>query len=276
MFYQAVDTRSRSAMTAFLQDHPRYPTRNSWNGDASYSQCIKVPRLNLTDEQTSKAFDVLGLDELQGLISDVTEAFTEEHGGAYTIGSNGRSGGYLVLYASEYEDTGHKSRCCSCGQLNYRKVYAGPREGLEGAVAKCLMTSPGLRHEVYLSYEGIAALPESPEEKLAMFKTVSKAIAGGDTWSNKCGACGAEGEKGRKNLAKSPRRLKVSCKGIDDGHFSEMSMTQLRERVRLVQSFDKACDSLREEFIALLEYDVIEEVVMVPKTVRRLSCTEPA
>jgi len=43
-------------------------------------------------------------------------------GGRYTIGSNGRSGGYLVLYQGEYYDPGYKSRCRACGQLNYQHV----------------------------------------------------------------------------------------------------------------------------------------------------------
>lgn len=61
--------------------------------------------------------------------------------------------------------------------------------------------------------------------------------------------------------------------GIDmDEDFQEWSMRRLRERVELVQSFDKLCDDLRDEFIHLCQnFCVVEKEIMVPKKIRVLS-----
>jgi len=54
----------------------------------------------------------------------------------------------------------------------------------------------------------------------------------------------------------------------------DLSTSDLRERVELVCRFDRACDEIRDAFIRLLDNcKVVEETVMVPKTVRRLACT---
>lgn len=110
-------------MVDFLSGHFRYPTMNSWNNGTSYANCIKVHRLGLSSDQNRRVWnnDILSTDywdEIRYPIDD----FTEEAGGAYTIGTNGRSGGYLVLYQGEYYDPGYKSRCRVCGQLNFQAV----------------------------------------------------------------------------------------------------------------------------------------------------------
>jgi hypothetical protein len=129
MFYEKkVDLRSKQAMIEFLSGHPRYHTMNSWNRTTSYANCIKMYRLGLTHEQSDRAWDILDSDywdEIRYPIDD----FTEETGGCYTIGNNGRSGGYLVLYQGEFYDPGYKSRCRACGQLNYQAI--------SGEVGRC-------------------------------------------------------------------------------------------------------------------------------------------
>jgi hypothetical protein len=48
-------------------------------------------------------------------------------------------------------------------------------------------------------------------------------------------------------------------------------MDRLRERVRLVQSFDAACDDIRASFIEMLQdSEVVEETIVTSRTVRRL------
>jgi hypothetical protein len=122
MFYeQKVDRRSREQMVEFLAEHFRYNTMNAWNRGTSYANRVKVRHLGLTREQDSKAYDILNTnfwDELHHVIDDFTSAME----GCYTIGTNGRSGGYLVLYRGEYFDPGYKGRCRACGQLNYQHV----------------------------------------------------------------------------------------------------------------------------------------------------------
>jgi hypothetical protein len=46
-FYRPVDLRSRAAMTAYLKNHFRYHTMNSWNRSTSYACNLKVNRLGL-------------------------------------------------------------------------------------------------------------------------------------------------------------------------------------------------------------------------------------
>lgn len=128
-FEQKVDMRSKRAMVDFLAGHFRYHTMNSWNRQTSYAHCIKVHRLGLSREQLDWAWDILDTDYWDE-ISYPIDDFTLEMGGEYTICSNGRSSGYLVLYRGEYYDPGYKSRCHACGQLNYQAVT-------DGDVGKC-------------------------------------------------------------------------------------------------------------------------------------------
>jgi hypothetical protein len=217
-FGKIVDMRSRQAMIDFLSGHYRYDTANSCNQSTSYAHCVKIHSLGLTNAQDDKAHDYLSADESDWYQRDeIIERFTREQGGRYTIGSNGRSSGYLVLYQSQYKQSEHKSRCRACGQLN--------------------------------------------------FKTVA------ETNGNKCGRCGAEGERGRADFVKPLMTLDVwPMRGTDmRGDFDpeNWSMDTLRSRVRLVQAFDAACDELRLSFIDMLdESEVIEETVTITKTVK--------
>jgi hypothetical protein len=215
-FEQKIDLHSKRAMVDFLSNHFRYSTMNSWNRTTSYANRVKIPYLGLTHEQASRAYDMLDTDywdELQPIIDD----FTSEMGGNYTIGVNGRSGGYLVLYRGEYYDPGYKSRCRACGQLNYQAVVG------------------------------------------------------------EVGQCGRCGKMERINLERPLRWHRALSGGIDDDlsrdEFMDWSMSDLRDRVELVCRFDRACDEVRDAFIYLLDNcKVVEETVMVPKTVRRIAC----
>lgn len=125
-FQKKVDRRSKESMVQFLNDHFRYNTMNSWNGSTSYAHCIKLHRLGLTSEQLDKAYDVIRTDIWDELDVQIQDFVTQMHG-AYTIGTNGRSSGYLVLYSSEWKSTGCKSYCRSCYQRNYQSC--GHTEG---------------------------------------------------------------------------------------------------------------------------------------------------
>jgi hypothetical protein len=88
-----------------------------------------------------------------------------------------------------------------------------------------------------------------------------------ETFGNKCGRCQAEGEYGRVNYTVMPMSIhSYSGKPIDQGEdFSEWSMGELRNRVKLVQAFDRACDEIRNAFIDLInDCKVVSEIVMVP------------
>ena len=114
-----IDRRSKESMVQFLNGHFRYNTMNSWNGSTSYAHSIKLHNLGLTSEQIDKAYGILRIDIWDELDVQIQDFVTQMHG-AYTIGTNGRSGGYLVLYSSEWKSTGYKSYCRSCYQRNYQ------------------------------------------------------------------------------------------------------------------------------------------------------------
>ncbi len=217
-FEKKVNTRSKRAMAEFLAGHFRYFTTNSWHHATNYANRVKLWDLGLTRDQMNRAFEIISADFWPAINAPIS-VFTVEMGGRYTIGVNGRSGGYLVLYRGEYEELGYKSRCRACGQLNYQAV------------------------------------------------------------SGEAGVCGVCGKAERVNLSRPLSRHKIITRGIDDDMnvdaFMEWSMSDLRDRVNLVRRFDRACDEIREIFIELLDRcEVIEEDVMVPKTVRRLACNE--
>ena len=89
--------------------------------------------------------------------------------------------------------------------------------------------------------------------------------------SNKCGVCSSP----RANLKKPLEWTRIVGSGLDHGvtyvEMLDWSMDMLRSRVDVVRSFDAACDKTRNAFIRLLnEYMMVEQIVMVPKTVKRL------
>ena len=89
--------------------------------------------------------------------------------------------------------------------------------------------------------------------------------------SNKCGVCGSP----RANLKKPLEWTRIVGSGLDHGvtyvEMLDWSMDMLRSRVDVVRSFDAACDKTRNAFIRLLnEYMMVEQIIMVPKSVKRL------
>jgi hypothetical protein len=195
-------------MIDFLSRHFRYDTMNSWNRATSYAHCVKLHRLGLSASDFDRACNVLGTAEASDAWQPVIDDFTETQAGCATIGFNGRSGGYLVLYESEYQESQYRSYCKKCGQRNYQ-----------------------------------AATPENSQ----------------------CTVCRA---MSRLNYAVAPRRLVVWPKrGMDETRdFSDWPLSRVRERVRLVQAFDRACDRIRDNFIYLIQgFDVVEEDYVVTR-----------
>jgi hypothetical protein len=176
-FQKKVDRRSRSAMVDFLKGHYRYNTMSSWNRLTSYANNIKIHRLGLSSEQDDKAYEMLNVDfweEIRGPIDD----FTYDQGHRYTICSNGRSGGYLVLHESNLELTGHLSYCPTCGQRNFKKVPPVTyQDNNEEVIAHEILRSqnswlPG----VYLSQPAIQTLPLSDDKKLLLINRLKSEL----------------------------------------------------------------------------------------------------
>jgi hypothetical protein len=256
-FQKKVDRRSRTGMVSFLKGHFRYDTMNSWNGLTSYANNIKTHRLGLTPEQSNKADEMLETDYWKE-IRDPIDDFTESQCHTYTIGTNGRSGGYLVLYQSRREKTGHLSYCPSCGQRNFKKVPPTFQDANEKAISKEILKSQNSWHSgFYLGQPSIQALAIPDDEKSKLINVFKVKLADCSE-TDACGVC----RKPRRNYDVPPSRLSASYKSIDQGEdffADDWPMGSLRDRVDLVCAFDAACDEIRSNFIDLLEdYDVVQ------------------
>jgi len=269
-FHSKVDRRSRSAMVDLLKGHYRYSTMSSWNRLTSYANNIKIHRLGLSSEQEDKAYEMLNVDfweEIRGSIDD----FTHDQGHRYTICSNGRSGGYLVLHESHLELTGHLSYCPTCGQRNFKKVppVTYQDENEEVIAREILRSQNSWLPGVYLGQPVIQTLTISDDKKLLLINRL-KAELRDCSASDACGVCGNP----RRNFSVPPSRLMVASRSIDqceDFEAEDWSMEALRDRVELVCAFDAACDAIRSNFIALLDdYDVVEITEHRPVQVKKL------
>lgn len=87
---------------------------------------------------------------------------------------------------------------------------------------------------------------------------------------NVCGACG---EPARVDFSTPPKQpVTFPGRGTDmDDDFEEWSLSELRDRVTLVQELDSLADDLVSQAIHMAnEYDVVEEEYYVPQTRRVL------
>jgi hypothetical protein len=108
--------KSRKDMIAFLRGHFRYDTMNYCNASTSYASKIKVHSLPIPDGLRDAAYAMLESEEWADRMGSLMIFFALEHDYEWQMGTNGRSGGYIVLYQGEKKpDTFSKSRCPSCG-----------------------------------------------------------------------------------------------------------------------------------------------------------------
>ena len=105
-------------------------------------------------------------------------------------------------------------------------------------------------------------------------KTAQCDICGKLTWHKENVPCTTQGCPGTLTVLEKPRAQIVTYpgRGLDQSEdFGEWSTDQLRERVKLVQEFDKLCDAVVAEFLHYCNaYTIIEKDIMVPKTVKVL------
>ncbi len=121
-FKKEVDMRSRIAMTDFLGKHFRYSTMNSWNGSTSYANNIKIYNLGVSSEVSDKLYDLIQTDEFWSEARQMFNEFAKEHNYQWQVATNGRNGGYLVLYQGFAEPSEYKSWCMKCGQRNFTTI----------------------------------------------------------------------------------------------------------------------------------------------------------
>lgn len=102
LFYKTgVDISSVKSMFNFINNHFTYNTMNSWNKLESIANNVKLYNLGL-DCDWGDAMDAIFEDgsELCYLINDLINDW-EKSNPRYSLGFNGRSGGYLVMYNRE-------------------------------------------------------------------------------------------------------------------------------------------------------------------------------
>lgn len=83
-----------------------------------------------------------------------------------------------------------------------------------------------------------------------------------------CGRCDA---KARVNFKQTHMQVFTwPGKSIDED-FEDWTMGQIRDRVELIQDFDRLCDSIVDEYISTCRnYHIAEEEILVPKTIKVL------
>ena len=215
MYTKQVNLNKRGGMIAFLKNHFRYDTMNSWNRSTSYANNIKLYNIEKPSDVDDDIWcEMLGVTEWQEKLSDLLEDFGRAHEWRWQAGVNGRSGGYVVLYQGGIKPSGYQSYCTHCGQRNYQEVPEGKK-----------------------------------------------------------GVCGRCESRSRVNFAKTHMQVFTwPGKDVDMGEdFHGWEVSQLRERVKLVQEFDQLCDSIVIEYIdTVRNYRITEEEIYVPKTIKVL------
>lgn len=109
-----VDICSPKSMFEFINNHFTYYTLNSWNGLQSIANNMKLYNLGLEGDWTT-VLDYLYDDNDIGCIGfqirDLVDEWEAKHPG-YSLGWNGRSGGYLVIYNHDRRN----------GTVNFRNI----------------------------------------------------------------------------------------------------------------------------------------------------------
>ena len=118
-----VDICSPKSMFNFINNHFKYWTMNSWNRLESIANNMKLYNLGLEGDWTT-VLDYLYDEEDIGCIGfqirDLIEEWEDNHPG-YSLGWNGRSGGYLVIYNHDKKN----------GTVNFRNILPEDLTGFD-------------------------------------------------------------------------------------------------------------------------------------------------
>lgn len=265
--------RSRKEMIDCLKKHFRYDTMNPWNRSTSYARCVKIHRIDFPSREVeNRAYDFLDIKEAYSDIRRLMREFAERYDHRWQMGFNGRSGGYLVLYQGGKKDSGYKSECLNCGQLNYKHAPEDVSDDPERMVRRYIRMHNHWTPDVYPSQSEIKALG-LPNEKVIEIVMDEKAkiksgISHETSVDNECGKCG---ENARVNLETPVFSVFTQPgKGVDmEEDFEDWDTDSLRDRVNLVWDFDRAVDKCIEAFVDFVSSHVVEEKeVPCVKTVR--------
>ena len=118
-----VDICSTKSMFEFINEHFRYWTMNSWNRLESIANKVKLYELGL-DGDWCTVLDYLNdehdIGGLQCEIEELVWQWEHDHPG-YSLGFNGRSAGYLVIYNHNKKE----------GTVNFRSILPDWLEGFD-------------------------------------------------------------------------------------------------------------------------------------------------
>jgi len=261
--------RTRKDMVAYLTDHFRYYTGNSWNRSTSYAANVKLHRIMPGD---LNGYDFLQTEEAFWNGRDVIREFEERHKYEWQIFSNGRSSGYLVLYRGGLEPSGYKRWCVSCGQQNYRRNIPPQPEDLNDEEWACYVYVLRNNHwipAVYAHQEEVKKLGLSQERICEIVEQAKADVREyGGVGANVCGRCNAEGTL-RDYPTTHMRAVTYGYKGIDeDEDFESWDTDSLKHRVDIVWDFDRTVEKVVAAFIDFVSsHKVVEKQIMVPKTI---------
>lgn len=248
--------RTKSKMAKFLAGHFRYYTLHSWNRMSSYAHNIKIYNLPWkTSEDELKAYELVSTAQAALVLKKHLEQFNRQTDYRYSIIANGRSGGYLVLVESERSDSGYKSECPECGQLNYRLVPPDTKT-LDSLMIRHLLK--GWTNETILREPEVSSVPANDDEKrnvLIRLRPIYKDYSA----TSICGRCGCDE---RENLSAPVYQTSIRFAGIDEGEeFENWCKDELQERVETVFLFDQTVKRAALDFIKFVETHRPEQTI---------------
>lgn len=117
-----VDICSAKSMFNFINNHFKYWTMSSWNRLQSIANNVKLYTLGLDGDwcvASSYLWDEQDCGDLQFEISQRISDWERDHPG-YSLGFNGRSDGYLVMYNKDRD-----------GRVNFRSILPDWLDGFD-------------------------------------------------------------------------------------------------------------------------------------------------
>ena len=265
-FSKNVDMRSRSSMVAFLEGHRRRATLNANNGLYSFSNCVKIHRIGLPRDVEDVAFTMLDVEEPFRMIDSMIGDWTRNQEGRFTVGFNGRSNGYLVLYSSQYVEDKHRSVCYDCGQKNFLRVPPEYPDTSEGQLRKFVTEHLIFTDRTLLDQSEVIGSGMRIEDILSIIHEIREDINKNDRYNDgTCGCCHST------NMHPySGKLLKIYNHSFPQcTEYEDAAMDSLRGIVTIVKSFDKLCDDIVNFFTGYCRTHIVEEqTVMIPQTIK--------
>jgi len=99
-----------------LESQFTYYTMNSWNKTRSYARNVKIQHIHIPEDIVSHAYDLVSKEWFYDCLKySIINQFETRNNDSFTIGFNGRSSGYAVLYKMSYKVLDYCTRCDRCG-----------------------------------------------------------------------------------------------------------------------------------------------------------------